>query len=761
MSNKFILIFFSVLIVSCNSVNSDNAVSIEYTKYANPLTGTDFQKKREQVHKLASSEEKGQTMPAVGIPNGMTNWVAQTMAGEQKCNSPYYYYHNKIQGFRTSRWLNGSCVQDYGSVTIMPLSGKLETGAEERASLFSHNREVSMPHYYSVLLEDYDIMAELAGLSRACIMQFEFNRNEDRYIVIEPNSDEGLGYVEIDPEKKEVRGYNPVHRIYQGWGESAGFNGWFVIKFEDDFAGFGTWKDSTLTESSATVKGEGNATGAWVKLVNTGKSTVKVKVGTSFTGMDKALLNLDTEIAHWDFDKVKQQSHQEWEKALGQIAVKSNDEIKLKKFYSALYAAMLYPRTFSDVDGSYPGFAENYTVHKADGFTYYCDFSMWDTYRAVQPLLTILNPTMSGEMIRSYIIKGELGGWLPIFPMWNNYTAAMIGDHGLSIISDAIMKGIGGFDYEKAYSLMRKNAFEVNTDFKSYSDGKGRRALESYLKYNYVPLEDSVWQAFHRREQVSRTLEYAYDDFVLSQVAKKLGKTGDYEKLTSRAKNYRNVIDPETGYARGRYADGRWIEPFDPYKFVNFICEGTPYHYTWYVPHDIPGLISHLGKERFSQSLTELFEGGYYWHGNEPCHHIPYLFAMSGEAWKTQKWVHSISESEYAPTPDGLCGNDDAGQMSSWLVFSMMGFYPVCPGTSEYIIGSPAFEETVITLETGKTFTVKADNFAGGNIYIQSAELNGKPFNRYYITHDDIMSGGVLKLVMGNEPNKQWPVAEK
>ncbi|MDR2231590.1 MAG: glycoside hydrolase family 92 protein, partial [Tannerella sp.] len=465
--------------------------------------------------------------------------------------------------------------------------------------------------------------------------------------------------------------------------------------------------------------------------------------------------NLDAEIPGWDFESVRHTSSALWNKALGQIAVKGGNEEQRVKFYSALYKTRLLPRTFSDVDGSYPRFDTGSPILKTDGSTYYCDFTTWDTYRAVHPLLSILDPKRNGEMMNSLILKGQQGGWLPIFPSWNSYTAAMIGDHCISVIGDAILKDTPGLDYEEAYRLMRKNAFEPNVDLESYSDGKGRRALDSYLKYNYIPLEDSVWQAFHRREQVSRTLEYAYDDFVLAQVAKKLGKTDDYNVLIERAGNYRNVIDPETGYARGRYADGSWIEPFDPNHSAPFICEGTPYHYTWYVPQDVPGLITHIGgKERFIERLDRFFEDGYYWHGNEPCHHIAYLFTCAGEAWKTQQWVHHIIETEYFTTPDGLCGNDDAGQMSAWLVFSMMGFYPVCPGSSAYVIGSPSFEEITISLDNGNQFKIKAEGYSEDNIYIQSATFNGKPYDKGYILHDDIMNGGTLSFVMGNSPNK-------
>ena len=749
---SWIILLSTLCLFSCNQQES------KFEKYVDPLIGTDI--RIVQGKDKNSTEERGQIMPAVGVPHGMTNWVAQTQATEQKCHPPYYYFQDAIQGFRASHWMNGSCTQDYGSVTIMPLCNKLETDPVKRSSSFDHTQEIATPSYYSVDLNDYGIHAELTGLSRAGIMQFSFEQDGDHYIVIEPNSDEGVAFVEVDPEKKEITGYNPVHRIYQGYGKEAGFSGHFVIQLNEEIADYGVWDSTTITSGRKSARGQKHAVGAWVKLASDKPGKILVKVATSFTSIDNARKNLACEIPGWDFNEVRQASSDTWNQTLGQIAVKGNNEEEKVKLYSALYNAHFLPRTFSDVDGSYPKFNGGGQIMKMDHGTYYCDFSQWDTYRAVHPLFSILNPSRNGDMAHSLVLKGQQGGWLPIFPSWNSYTAAMIGDHCIAMIGDAIIKDAPGFDYEEAYTLMRKNAFEANPDSGSYRDGKGRRAMESYLKYNYVPLEDQVMEAFHRREQVSRTLEYAYDDFVLSQVAKKLGKTDDYKALIKRAENYRNVIDPETGYARGRHADGTWIEPFDPFASTSFICEGTPYHYTWYVPQDIAGLIRHMGgKERFINRLDTFFEGDYYWHGNEPGHHIAYLFAYAGEPWKTQKWVHDIINREYFTTPDGLSGNDDAGQMSSWLVFSMVGFYPVCPGMPYYVIGSPSFEESVITLENGKKFTIEAKGASEKNIYIQSATLNGQPYDKSYILHKDIMNGGILSFVMGDTPNKEWASA--
>jgi predicted alpha-1,2-mannosidase len=328
--------------------------------------------------------------------------------------------------------------------------------------------------------------------------------------------------------------------------------------------------------------------------------------------------------------------------------------------------------------------------------------------------------------------------------MWDSYSAAMIGDHVNTMISDAFIKGINNFDAETAYRYMRQNAFET-PDRKQYVDGKGRRALQSYIKYGYIPLEDSVWDAFHRREQVSRTLEYAFDDYALAQTAKALGKTKDYKILIKRSKNYRNVFDTGTGYVRGRHADGRWIEPFDPNVKSSFICEGTSFQYTWYVPHDVPRLIKLMGgRQAFLKKLNQFFDGGYYWHGNETDQQAPFMFAMAGNPEKTQFWTQKINSEEYGTGSGGLTGNEDCGQMSAWLVFSMMGFYPVCPASGQYVITTPGFDEIRIKLPDGKYFTSKTINRSNKNIYIQSASINGKKLKRHYLTHKEIMEGSEL-----------------
>lgn len=703
------------------------------------------------------TEEFGQTLPAVLEPNGMNFWTPQTRDTERKCIAPYYYNDSLFQGFRNSHWIVGGCTQDYGSMTLMPLMGEIKLQPEKRASLYSHDQEIATPSYYSVYLKDYEIKAEMTARSRSAIFQFTYDKEGLAHLVINPNSDEAEGFVEIDTLKKEIRGYNPVHRIYQGWGQPAGYSGHFVVSYDKDIVDFGTFSNDSTFSNTTTIANKPRI-GAYISFnVNKGEQ-VKIKASSSFNDIDGAINNLQTEIPHWDFDKTRQELSDIWEKRLGQIEVESQDQESKEKFYGAFYRASFLPRTFNDVDGRYPSFSTGTPIRQLpEGETYYDDYSMWDTYRALHPLINILTPQKAGNMMQSIVDKYEQGGWLPIFPCWNSYTAAMIGDHCISVLGDAYIKGIRNFDINKAYEAMRKNAFETPESFDDYKNGMGRRALTSYLEYGYIPLEDSVQEAFHKKEQVSRTLEYAYDDYVLAQIAKELGKTDDYEKLIKRSANYKNAIDPATGYAQGRFANGDFLKADNAFQFTKFITEGAPCHYTWYVPHDVYGLMDVMGgKDKYVAKLDSMFSEKRYWHGNEPCHQVAFMFNYAGQPWKTQKEVRHIMDTEYLNAPGGLSGNDDAGQMSAWYMFAAMGFYPVCPGTPYYMLASPSFPSMTINLENGQKFTVIAKNASAENIYIQSAKLNGEIYNKNYISHDDIISGGKLEFIMGSEPNKAW-----
>jgi predicted alpha-1,2-mannosidase len=632
--------------------------------------------------------------------------------------------------------MSGSCTQDYGSATIMPFTtGKPDTLKFAPVSKFNHRNETSSPAYYKLQLDNYGITAELSGSVRSGFLRFTFPGKTPAYILIRMNSDEKQGKIWFDKQKNEIRGYNPVHRIYQGRGQSAGFSGYFVIRFDKQVSVISQLQGQQQIVVSAGLE----------KVVN-------VKAGTSFTSFDAASKNLDKEIPAWDFEGLKKASEDTWNQTLGKVVVRGGTEDDKVKFYTALYHSYQLPRIASDADGSYQGFADDTLIHKSEGFDYYDDFSMWDTYRALHPLMTILEPQKTRDMVRSLVLKAEQGGWMPIFPAWSSYTAAMIGDHVSTMISDAYLKGITDFDAEKAYKYMRQNAFDSPTD-KEYRDGKGRRALKSYLNYGYIPMEDSVWDAFHRNEQVSRTLEYAFDDYALSRFAKALGREDDFQTLLKRSGNWKNVFDTDKEFVRGRYADGRWVEPFDPYSKAKYICEGTPFQYTWYVPQDIPGLIKEMGgNEQFLAKLNEFFDKGYYWHGNEPDHQAAYIFAMAGQPEKTQQWVREIVDTEYGTGPGGLSGNEDAGQMSAWVVFSMMGFYPVCPASNQYVITTPVFDEVKIMLPGGKYFAINSINRTPGTNYIRVMTKDGGRYNDWFIRHEDIVKGSRFTFQLYTRP---------
>lgn len=681
------------------------------------------------------SEEHGQTLPAVGVPHGMNLWTPQTRDTEQKCIAPYYYSDTRLQGFRNSHWIVGGCTQDYGSMTLHAMSGKLRTSPSQRATLIDRNSEIARPDYYSVFLPEENLKAEMAGLSRAGIFRFTYGEDGVGHLVVNHNSDEHEGRMVFDLQEREIRGFNPIHRIYQGWGEPTGASGWFVMSLPEDLE---------IVDS-----GEFD-NGVYVSYKVKKNRPVVFKAGSSFTSMDAARKNLNAEIPGRDFDAVREESARRWDDRLGRIRVEGGSPGDRAKFYGSLYRCSLLPRVISDVDGSYPRFAKGGEIMKMERGDFYDDFSMWDTYRALHPLLTLIDPALSGEMMQSLVLKGEQGGWMPIFPCWGSYTAAMIGDHCAVAIADAAVKGVKNFDLSSAYRLLLRNAFESPSTYEEYTDGMGRRALRSYLHYGYIPVEDGVKEAFHQREQTSRTLEYAFDDFALSRIAALLGEKEDEEALLKRSGNWRNVIDPKLGYANGRHADGSFMEGTDPFTFNAAITEGAPCHYTWYVPHDTEGLFAALGgKEVAEAKLDSMFSERRYWHGNEPCHQVAYLFNDLGKPEKTRRQVRHILDTEYLNVPGGLSGNDDAGQMSAWFVFSAMGFYPVAPSTPYYYLGSPLFEKITVTPVGGREFTITAPASSlikGVEENISRVLLNGNEISATKISHTDISGGGKLEF---------------
>lgn len=724
----------------------------------------------DDVNPLVGTSAEGNTFPGVGVPYGMTSWTPAITRTEKKGTVAYLYDAPRLYGIRATHFLSGSAVQDYGSFQFLAGTGSFPTDASKRASSFPHSDEHSSPYRYDVSLPDLHVKASVTALSHSGLLSFIFQQSGPAWLQVENLAPGGDATLTVDAAHREITGINPVRRFYRGTGKSAGFAGYVVIRFDHDFKAGPSWKANNAPTSgtpdeeqaiqtaihlSADFQPAGTAITFNVKQ----GETVRARIGTSFVSIDEARKNLEAEIPTFDAATVEAKSHATWDRALGKIEITGPESYR-RVFYTAMYHAILVPRTFSDVSGTRPKFAVGGVVHGTGD--YYEDFSAWDTFRALHPLLTIIDPDRDAAMVRSLIYKGEEGGFLPIFPMWNSYTSAMVGDHAAVIIADAYLKGIRGFDINRAYPLMRRNAFEQPKTIEEYKDGKGRRALDDYLKLGYVPLENKVLDAFHQQEQVSRTLEYAYDDFVVAQVAKSLGKTEDAAALMKRAQNYRNVIDPQTGFARGRHADGTWDSPFDPSKPYKYITEGLPFQYTFFVPQDIPGLIKlEGGNSGFTKKLDELFARKLYDHGNEPSHAITYLYDYAGEAWKTQQEVAVTRKNWYQDRPSGLAGNDDAGQMSAWYLLSALGFYPVTPGIPAYEIGTPLLPDAKIHLTNGKTFHIHAEGVSAQNIYIQSATLNGKPLNNFWIKHTDIINGGELTFKMGPQPNKQWPSESK
>lgn len=708
------------------------------------------------VNPLIGTANKGQTFPAAGVPHAMTQWTPATRDGQKKAVAPYYYYADTLfHGFRGSHFLSGSAAPEYGSVQIMMGHGEPDLSKGFPTETFFHAEEHATPSVYSVRLPDSDIDAAITGTARCGMLRLKFQRGGNSWVMVENFALPGDGSIIIDPKRQEILSRSAVRRFYIQTGKPAGFSGYAVVQFDHPFEVGGTSSGTGKHPGSATQNSADGWPGGYVFFHLKPGEVVHVRIGTSFTSFEEAKNNLQSEIPDWNFDAVERKAAAQWNQELGKIVVSGSPADK-QIFYTALYHAMLLPRIYSDVSGSYPKFDGGQTIENAHGFIYYDDFSVWDTFRALHPLLTILDPRRDSDMVQSLIEKGEQGGFLPMFPAWNSYTAEMDGDHCVSIIGDAWLKGIRGFDIESAYAVMRNNAF-VSPAPNEYADGKGRRALKSYLKYGYIPLEDHVPDAFHKNEQVARTLDYAYDDFVLSQAATSLGKRKDAAILARRAQNYRNVIDPETGFARGRYANGSWITPFDPAMRASYVTEGLPFQFTFYVLQDIPGLI-HLehGNAAFIAKLDELFRRGLYNQGNEPSHHIAYLYDYAGNASKTQLHVHDILAANYADNPGGLPGNDDAGQISAWYIFSSLGFYPVTPGIPAYAIGTPHFADAVIRLPNGRRFEIVAHNLSSKNFYIRSATLNGAPLHRYWLRHSEIVHGGKLIFEMSDQPNPSW-----
>jgi predicted alpha-1,2-mannosidase len=619
------------------------------------------------------------------------------------------------------------------------VDGKPEKGY---ASTFSHANESARPGYYKVLLDDGGIQVELTATDRVGFHRYTYPRDQRANIILDlVHRDRVLdSYLRI-VDATHIEGY----RRSTGWAKNQIV--YFVAEFSEPF-GAEIAVDGKLTSLK---QAQGSNIKAVIGFPLRRTDEIIVKVAISAVSIDGAKANLAAEASPWGFDRTARQASHFWNEELGKIMVVGGSRDQLTNFYTALYHTMIAPNLFMDVDGQFRGLDGK--VHRTNDFTNYSVFSLWDTFRATHPLYTIIDQSRTLDFIKTFLAQYDYGGRLPVWELAGNETDTMIGYHSVSVIADAAIKGLDDFDKEKALAAMKQSA------------DRSQRGLDAYRAQGYISMEDE-------RESVSKTLEYAYDDWCISQMAALMGRDEDYQKFKRRGQYYRNVIDPETGFARPR-RNGGWLSPFDPREVDFNYTEANAWQYSFFVPHDISGLMDLMGgKEKFARKLDQLFNAdtkttgreqaditgliGQYAHGNEPSHHMAYLYDYAGEPWQTQARVRQIIDNFYKPSPDGLIGNEDCGQMSAWYVMSAMGFYQVTPGQPLYAIGTPLFPEVRIKLEDGPTFVIKAPLVSPRNLYIQSATLNGRPYRYSYLLHKDLMEGGELVLQMGPEPNRNW-----
>ncbi len=698
----------------------------------------------------------GHTYPAATLPFGMVQVGPDTGIDEWKRCSGYHSDDSSIMGFSHTH-VSGTGAAEMGDILIMPTIGEpqFEPGTRENPDLgyrsrFNHATELARPGYYAVKLDDSDIYAEMTATYRAGFHCYTFPESKQAGMVLDMNHGIGDGTVEgsiqaIDNKTitghRQSSGFINNHRYY------------FCARFSKPFEKITSFVDGQIAEQKDL---KGKACKAFVHFTTSGKEKIMVKVGISTVSAEGAMKNLDQEIPGWNFEQVAEAALQIWNENLSKIDVQTTTDSQKKIFYTALYHNLIMPNLITDVDGSYRGWDRE--IHKSSDGDLYTNFSLWDTYRASHPLYAMLYPEKNIRFINSMLERYKQIGQLPINEYGANETYCMIGYHSVPVISEAILKDQKGFDYELAYEAMRKSAMDDN------------RGIGFLKKMNYIPSELD-------NNSVSKVLEYAYDDWCLAQVAKKLSKNEDVALFTNRAKSYQNLFDASVGFMRGKHADGSWVSPFDP-KAVSILgqgdfTEGSSWQYSFYVPQNISNLIDLMGgDEKFSTKLDDLFNTvaavenekavdvtgliGQYAHGNEPSHHIAYLYNYSGQPWKTQKVVNQIKTTLYLDTRDGLCGNDDCGQMSAWYVFSSLGFYPVTPGMDYYTIGSPSVKSATLHLPNGKEFRIKAENVSDQNFYIQAATLNNQAYSQSYLKYSDIENGGQIEYKMGMNPNNEW-----
>lgn len=735
------------------SVSTLSLSATEFVDYVNPLVGSLSKK----------SLSTGNTYPAIALPWGMNFWMPQT--GVMGDGWSYVYTEDKIRGFKQthqpSPWIN-----DYGQFSLMPVTGH-KIGQEERASWFSHKAEVATPYYYSVYLADHDIVTELTPTERSATFRFTFPKSDSSYVVVDA-FDNG-SYIRVIPEEQTIIGYTTKN----SGGVAPDFKNYFVIQFDTPFTSAEVWDNNQVISGKKELVA--NHVGAIVGFKTRRGQVVQAKVSSSFISFDQAWLNLN-ELGTGDFEKIKKDGRDRWNDVLGRIQVEGGSVDQYRTFYSCFYRSVLFPRKFYEIDAQ--GEPVHYSPYKGGvkkGYLY-TDTGFWDTFRALFPFLNLMYPSVNEEIQAGLANTYNESGFLPEWAS-PGHRFCMVGNNSASVVADAFLKGIGEKHSETLYNALLNATDKVHPDVPS----TGRWGADYYNRLGYVPYDVKV------PENVARTLEYAYDDWCIMQMAKRLGRPEkEIELFRKRSLNYKNVFDKSHNLMRGRNQDGSFQSPFNPYKWGDAFTEGNSWHYTWSVFHDVQGLIDLMGgNDSFVGMLDSVFvvppiyddsyygfciheikemqimNMGNYAHGNQPIQHMLYLYNYAGEPWKAQYWIREVMDRMYTPAPDGYCGDEDNGQTSAWYVFSALGFYPVCPGTDQYVIGTPLFKKVTVFLEDGKKIVLNAPDVTKENRYIKRIKVGGKEYSRNWFSYPQLKKGVVIDYEMSNRPNKSRGIDKK
>ena len=740
---KRILILTSILFSTCHFCMAGG--NRDYVEYVNPLMGS------QSVHSFST----GNTYPAIATPWGMNFWTPQT--GKMGDGWVYTYTDTKIRGFKQthqpSPWIN-----DYGQFAVMPIVGQPEFDEERRASWFGHKAETAKPYYYSVYLDEHDIVAEIAPSDRAAAFRFTYPKNDCSYVVIDAY-DNG-SYIKVEPDKRRIVGYSTRN----SGGVPDNFRNWFVIEFECDLEFVNTVAENMVSE---VLEQSGNHVGAIVGFRTSRGEQIQMKVASSFISLEQALLNLQ-EVKGSSFDQVCKAAKDKWNDVLGRVEVSGGTDDELKTFYTCLYRSTLFPRKFYELNEQ--GEVYHYSPYNGKvlpGYMY-TDTGFWDTFRCLFPLLNLIYPSVNKEIQEGLLNVYKESGF---YPEWASpgHRDCMVGNNSASVIADAYLKGVKVDDMETLYEGLIATANKEHPTMKS----TGRWGCGYYNRLGYVPYDVGI------RENAARTLEYAYDDWCIYRLAKALGRPqSEIDLYAKRSMNYKNLFDAETSLMRGRNEDGSFATPFSPFKWGDAFTEGNAWHYTWSVFHDPQGLIDLMGgKYQFVAMLDSVFmvppvfdesyygsviheiremqvmNMGNYAHGNQPVQHMIYLYNYAGTPWKAQMRLRQVMDKFYAPTPDGYCGDEDNGQTSAWYVFSALGFYPVCPGSGQYVLGAPLFRKAVIHLENGANVTINAPENGMTNCYIDELKIDGKKYGKNYLEHDKMIQGVRMDYRMSAQPN--------